>query len=285
MSDHDMAPAPADARPARDSRTDRLWIGAFYNPHIAKETLEAADLFDHLAMADPPHRGDPYFDAVRDRFVLLLHDYLGQLSEPYDEHAIRRARHLAELYDSPWVAEHFQCLHTEDGKYNLNYVFPPLYTEEFLQRFITNATALKQRLDRPLVMENIPGFFQVEASTIPEPEFLRRFFDATDCGFLLDLPHVWIEAQLQRRDAYTFLHEFPLDRVVEIHTGGVSEDEDLKAPWIAPSAPSEEMLEYTAYAVNCCPKVRAVTFDAFTPGLTAGTLIGAVTQIRSALES
>jgi uncharacterized protein (UPF0276 family) len=285
MSDHDMAPPAADTNSSRDARTDRLWIGAFYNPHIARETLEAAELFDHLAMADPPRRGDPYFDAVRDRFVLLLHDYLGQLSEPYDEHAIRHARHLAELYNSPWVAEHFQCLHTEDGRYNLNYVFPPLYTEEFLQRFITNATALKRRLDRPLVMENIPGFFQVEASTIPEPEFLRRFFEATDCGFLLDLPHVWVEAHLQRRDPYTFLHEFPLDRVVEIHTGGVSEDEDLKAPWIAPSAPSDEMLEYTAYAVECCPRVRAVTFDAFTPGLTAGTLIGAVTQIRSTLAS
>jgi uncharacterized protein (UPF0276 family) len=124
----------------------------------------------------------------------------------------------------------------------------------------------------------------VEASTIPEPEFLTRFFDATGCGFLLDLPHVWIEANLQRRDPYQLLHDFPLDRVLEVHTGGVSEDEDLKAPWIAPSAPSDEMLEYTAYAVACCPNVRAVTFDAFAPGLTAGTLIGSVARIRSTLE-
>src|SRR5206468_3922376 len=83
--------------------------------------------------------------------------------------ATERGRSLAELYRTPWVAEHFQCLNTEDGRYNINYVFPPLYTEEFLQRFVTNANALQARLDQPLVMENIPGFFDVKASQLPEP--------------------------------------------------------------------------------------------------------------------
>jgi len=43
-------------------------------------------------------------------------------------------------------------------------------------------------------MENIPGFFDVKASQMPEPVWLRRFFEATGAGFLLDLPHVWLEA-------------------------------------------------------------------------------------------
>src|SRR5205814_360552 len=135
----------------------------------------------------PPPRptADPWWPAIRERHTLLLHDYLGQLSEPLDERSIQRARALAELYRSPWVAEHFQCLHTEDGSYNLNYVFPPLYTEQFLERFIRNACALQARLDQPLVMENIPGFFDVKASQMPEPTWLRRFFEATGTGFLL----------------------------------------------------------------------------------------------------
>ena len=281
-------PRSVTARRAASAATTRrddtsLWVGAFYNPHIAHETLDAAELFDHLAMADPPRPDDPWFGAVKDRFVLLLHDYLGQLSEPYDEHAIQRSRDLATLYDSPWVAEHFQCLHTEDGRFNLNYVFPPLYTEEFLQRFIANATLLAAQLDRPLVMENIPGFFDVAASTIPEPQWLTRFFDATGTGFLLDLPHVWIEAAFKEVDPYEFLHEFPLDRVIEIHTGGVADDPDLDAPWIAPEMPSDAMLDFTAHAVRACPHVRAVTFDAFTPDLSAKVLIDAVSRVRHRL--
>src|SRR5439155_10790 len=160
-------------------------------------------------MADPPAASDPWWPAISERYTLLLHDYLGQLSEPLDERSIQRARALAELYRSPWVAEHFQCLHTEDGSYNLNYVFPPLYTEEFLERFVRNACALKARLDQPLVMENIPGFFDVKASQMPEPAWLRRFFEATRTGFLLDLPHVWLQAHYRKVKPERWLAEFP----------------------------------------------------------------------------
>src|SRR5881396_2212056 len=235
-------------------RNTELMVGAFYNPHLGRE-LAVATGIDHLAMADPPAASDPWWPAISQRYTLLLHDYLGQLSEPLDERSVQRARALAELYRSPWVAEHFQCLHTEDGSYNLNYVFPPLYTEEFLARFIRNACALQARLDQPLVMENIPGFFDVKASQMPEPMWLRRFFEATGAGFLLDLPHVWLEAHYH----------------------------DLGGPWIAPVEPSDEMLAFAAHAVSCCPRAKAVTFDAFAPSLTTDVLFRTVERIRGAL--
>jgi hypothetical protein len=257
-------------------------VGAFYNPHLGKELAEATGI-DHLAMADPPRADDPWWPRIKERYTLLLHDYLGQLSEPLDERSIQRARSLAALYDTPWVAEHFQCLHTEDGRYNINYVFPPLYTEEFLERFVRNASTLKARLDQPLVMENIPGFFDVEASQMPEPAWLRRFFEATETGFLLDLPHVWLEAHYRGMKPESWLAEFPLERVVEIHVAGVEEDADLQGPWISPAEPSDEMLGFAAHAVTRCPGVKAVTFDAFSPGLTADVLCRSVDRIRAAL--
>ena len=262
----------------------RLMVGAFYNPHLAQQLLDApAGRIDHLAMADPPHPGDPLWPKIKARYTLLLHDYLGQLSEPLDERSIGRARTLAALYDTPWVAEHFQCLHTEDGSFQLNYVFPPLYTEEFLERFVANAKALKARLDQPLVMENIPGFFDVKASQMPEPLWLRRFFDATGTGFLLDLPHIWLEAHYHGKPAARFLEEFPLDRVVEVHVAGVAQDQDLQGPWIAPTAPDDAMLELLSLAVARCPEARAVTFDALSPSLTAEVLSESVERIRAAL--
>src|SRR5437867_9866416 len=263
-------------------RSAELMVGAFYNPHLAAELVRAEGI-DHLAMADPPAPHDPHWPAIKQRYTLLLHDYLGQLSEPLDERSIARARSLAELYRTPWVAEHFQCLHTEDGRYNLNYVFPPLYTEEFLERFVRNANALKGRLDQPLVMENIPGFFDVKASQMPEPVWLRRFFEATQTGFLLDLPHVWLEAHFRDLRPERWLVEFPLEYVVELHVAGVEEDDDLKGPWIAPAEPSEEMLEFTAYAAARCPQAKAVTFDAFSPSLTSDLLFRSIERIRAAL--
>src|SRR5438445_738379 len=147
-------------------------VGAFYNPHLGAELAQAAGI-DHLAMADPPTASDPWWPAIRGRYTLLLHDYLGQLSEPLDERSIQRARGLAELYRSPWVAEHFQCLHTQDA--------------------------------------------------------------------------------------------------------------GLGGPWIAPAEPSDEMLAFAAHAVSRCPRAKAVTFDAFSPSLTAEVLFQSVERIRGAL--
>src|SRR5216683_1154837 len=209
-------------------------VGAFYNPHLGAE-LARAEGIDHLAMADPPAAQDPWWPAIRERYTLLLHDYLGQLSEPLDERSIR------------------------------------------------NACALQARLDQPLVMENIPGFFDVKASQMPEPVWLRRFFEATGAGFLLDLPHVWLEAHYHDIAPERWLAEFPLEHVVELHVAGVEHDDDLGGPWIAPAEPSDEMLAFAAHAVRRCPRARALTFDAFSPSLTAEVLFRSVARIREAL--
>src|SRR6266513_386606 len=96
-------------------------------------------------------------------------------------------------------------------------------------------------------MENIPGFFDVKASQMPEPRWLRRFFEATGA-------------------------EFPLEHVVELHVAGVADDRDLAGPWIAPVAPSDEMLAFAAHAVSRCPRAKAVPFDAFVLSLTTDVL-------------
>lgn len=274
----DTSDAEAAARPAR------LRVGAFYVPHLGADLLDPPVPIDHLAMADPPRPHDPHWERVRERYTLLLHDYLGQLSEPLSERAIARARALAEMYRTPWVAEHFQCLHTEDGRYSLGYVFPPLYTQEFLDRFVANASALRGRLDQPLVMENIPGYFDVKTSTMPETEWLRRFFDRTGCGFLLDLPHVWLEAHYHGVDPRSFVRDFPLDAVVELHVAGVPDDRDLEGPWIGPTEPSDEMLDLLCEAAARCPRAQAVTFDAFSPHLAPDVLFRSVERIRAALS-
>ena len=113
--------------------------------------------------------------------------------------------------------------------------------------------------------------------------WLRRFFEATGAGFLLDLPHVWLEAHYRAVPPAAWLAQFPLDRVVELHVAGVVEDDDLQGPWIAPAAPSDEMLDFMALAVSRCPRAQAVTFDAFSPSLTPEVLLSSVERIRKVL--
>ena len=262
---------------------EKISVGAFYNPHLAEEILASGNLIDHLAMADPPEKNDPYFPEVRKKFVLLLHDYIHQLSDPIPSHAIARARQLAELYRSPWVAEHCQCVITQDGRFNVDYVFPPLYTREMLARYIDNAKVLQQALGLPLVMEQIPRYFRIDLDEIPEGQFLREFFEASGATFLLDIAHTWLEARYQGKEVHSYLVSLPLDLVTELHVAGVSEYSDLQGPWIAPVEPSDEMLELSAWAFERMPKVRAVTFDAFSTILQPGTIPRTVERTRRRL--
>ncbi len=264
--------------------SEKISVGAFYNPHLAEEALACGNLIDHLAMADPPHKDDPYFPEVKKRFVLLLHDYIGQLADPVPPHAVERARHLADLYRSPWVAEHCQCVITEDGRYNVDYVFPPIYTREMLARYVTNANALEQALGLPLVMEQIPRYFRIDLDEMKEADFLREFFEATGAGFLLDVVHAWLEARYRGRPIREYLSELPLDLVTELHIAGVSEYSDLQGPWIAPVEPTEELLDLAAWAFERMPGVRGVTFDAFSTILKPGTIPRTVERMRKKLH-
>jgi uncharacterized protein (UPF0276 family) len=261
---------------------DRLSIGTFYNPQLAQFTLDHPELIDHLSMADPPAADDEFFPQIQQQFPLLLHDYLGQLSDPLSEFALQRARELQERYRGPWVAEHFQCLHTQDRARSLDYVFPPLYTHEFLQRFCENALVLRDAVSSPLVMENIPGFFSVRHAQMSEGEFLRRFFEQTGCGFLIDVPHIWLAAHYRGVDPREYLADFPLDRVVEIHVAGVEYDRDLQGPWIAPTPPTDDILRLACWVAEQAPKLRAVTVDVFSPTITASQLEDGMQRTRAA---
>jgi uncharacterized protein (UPF0276 family) len=263
---------------------EKILVGAFYNPHLAEETLTSAGLIDHLAMADPPEKSDQYFPQIRERFILLLHDYIHQLADPIPPHALERARQLAELYRTPWVAEHCQCVVTEDGRFNVDYVFPPLYTREMLNRYIKNAKILMSALGRPLVLEQIPRYFRADLDEMREGEFLREFFEATGAGFLLDLAHAWLEAHYRGQPVREYLEGLPLDLVTELHVAGVTEYSDLEGPWIGPVEPSDEMLDLAAWAFDRMPKVRAVTFDAFSTLLQPGTIPRTVERTRKRLN-
>lgn len=262
----------------------RISFGAFYNPHLGRATLEAHGLIQHLAMADPPATDDPHFPQIRERFTLLLHDFLGQLSEPLGGAALDRARSLLALYRSPWAAEHLQRVHTADGTRFVDYVFPPLYTEDLLRDYVTHARQLREALGVPLVIEPIPTYLHLDLPQMGEAEFVQRFYAESGCGMLLDVAHAWLSARYAGIPAKDFVADLPLERVVELHVAGVEDDPELGGPWIGAAVPDKEILDLALYAAESAPDLRAVTFDAFSSALTAETLLAGVRSIRDAFQ-
>jgi len=264
----------------------RLSLGAFYNPHLADAILTNADQIDHLALADALRPTDRYWPQISDRFTLLVHDYLGQLSEPFTSHQLDRAHTLVEQYHSPWAAEHLQRIHptpdTANGRpeVSLDYVFPPLYTEDLLQDYVRNVRVLQDHLGVPLAIEPIPTFLQIHFPQMSEPEFLHRLCEESECSLLLDIPHAVLSAFTYGQDPGVFVRNLPLHRVIEIHVAGLAFNADLKRPWIAPVAPDKDMLDLAELAAAQAPRLRAITFDAFSPSLRSHTFLEGVRLLR-----
>lgn len=257
-----------------------LSLGAFYNPHLGRIILDAAESFDHLAMADPPDPQDPVWPAIRKRCTILLHDYLGQLSEPVGAEEVQRARSLLDQYGSPWAAEHLQRIRCTslslDSTTQLDYVFPPLYTEDLLADYIRHAKTFREQLNAPLAIEPIPTYLHLDIPQMSEPEFLHRFCEGSGCHLLLDIAHVWLSARYAGLRPRDLLLEFPLHSAIEIHIAGCTHDPDLDGPWIAPILPEQDILDLAELAVEHAPALRAITFDAFSPLLAPETLLAGI---------
>lgn len=259
---------------------ESIGIGAFYNPHLAPVIFESEHL-THLALADAPSLHDPWWPRVKERFCLLLHDYLGQLSEPLNGDELARAKVLRDQYQSPWAAEHLQRVHTdatngEGPRFALDYVLPPLYTQDFMEAYASNARALREHLGVPLALEPIPTYLPLDVPQMSEPEFVHEVLERSGCHLLLDIAHLLLSARRTGRSASELLSELPLEKVIEIHVAGLAWDDDLEETWIAPVLPSREVLDLAEEAAGRASSLRAVTFDAFSPALSAETFQEAV---------
>jgi uncharacterized protein (UPF0276 family) len=264
----------------------RLSLGAFYNPHLADTILESAGPIGHLALADSPHPSDRRWAQIENRFTLLAHDYLGQLSEPFTSRQLDRARALVEQYRSPWAAEHLQRIHPTRQAHrhaldvSLDYVFPPLYTEDLLQDYVRNIRILHAHVGVPVAIEPIPTHLQLDFPQLSEADFLHRLCEESGCFLLLDIPHAMISACTYGCDPESFILELPLHRVMEIHVAGLAFNPDLKRLWIAPIAPDDHILDLAELAAAHAPHLRAITFDAFSPTLRADTLMEGMRLLR-----
>ncbi len=82
-------------------------------------------------------------------------------------------------------------------------------------------------LGRPFAVENIsyygaPGWSEIESATMGmvERDFLAELLDHADCGLLLDVNNVLVNATNHGFDPYAYLEGLDLSRVVELHIAG-----------------------------------------------------------------
>ncbi len=165
---------------------------------------------------------------LRERYALSFHGVglsIGSC-EPLDRDHLARLRRLCERYEPESFSEHLAW--SSHGGTFLDDLLPLPYTEATLAAVARHVDEAQSFLGRRLLLENPATYVRFAQSTIPETAFLAELAKRSGCGLLLDINNVYVSARNHGFDAATYLAEFPLCRVEEIHLAGhfATQDED-----------------------------------------------------------
>jgi uncharacterized protein (UPF0276 family) len=241
---------------------DKLGVGLGYRPELHDDFEHHCGDIDFFEFI-----GDNCFDAPflheierwSYRLPSVCHSVglsLGT-AEPLDEVYVAKLESILQRIRPHWLSDHIAV--TSVQGLDLGHLSPVLFTEETVEIVSTKVATLQKRFGIPLLLENITYHFTLPGAQLTEWELITRLTNSADCGILLDLSNLYINAHNNRYDPYEFLRGIPLDRVMQVHLGGATETEGVLID--SHGGPvHDEAFEFLEYVCRVRP-VPAISFE------------------------
>lgn len=177
----------------------------------------------YMGAGGPPHDA---LTRIRRDYPVSLHGVCMSIGgpQPLDKVHLGRFKALVERYEPALVSEHL-AWSTHDSTY-YNDLLPLPYTPATVSRVADHIDEVQGAIGRPILLENPSTYVLFPESTMSETEFIRELVRRTGCGLLLDVNNVFVSATNHRYSALSYLADFPLEHVGEIHLAGHAKQED-----------------------------------------------------------
>lgn len=155
-----------------------------------------------------------------ERWPMVLHGVALSIGsvDPLDEAYLDLYAALCNETGALWASDHL-CFSSAFGV-EYHDLVPLPFTDEAVAHVVERTRAVKARLPVPFALENPSYYIAYADSRMSEAEFLREVLEGADCGLLLDVNNVYVNAQNHGYDARAFIDALPLERVVQIHMAG-----------------------------------------------------------------
>lgn len=145
--------------------------------------------------------------------------------DPLAEEYLAPLEKLLARVDPPYFSEHI-CYSSAHGV-QFHDLLPLPFTDEAVHHVAKRARQVVDRLERPIVLENISFYAVMPGSTMTQGQFITSLLDEIDGGLLLDVNNVYVNATNHGRDVHEVLDELPLERTRQIHLAGHRKEGDL----------------------------------------------------------
>ncbi len=204
--------------------SDYIGAGISYRACYRDQLLASSNQIPVLEIIPQHFFANPgSIDELAERFTLVFHDTdlplatLGSDKVFFDAR-LQRLSELVARAQPQYLSTHLALTSSPLGV-DLGHLAPLWFTEELLQHMSTRISETQSRLQIPLALENLAGF-SIPESEMSEAEFLGALSAQTQCGVLLDLTNLLINARNQDLDPLLQMYDYPLKSVMQIHLAG-----------------------------------------------------------------
>ena len=207
-----------------------LGVGMGYRDPLRKEILQYTDGIDFLEITadnflQSPNTRWVFLDALRSRYTLIPHGLnlsLGS-AEGLNREYLSELTELVQRVNPPWWSEHIAFTKAEGVE--IGHLSPLPFNRESIDAFCDNVCEAQDRIETPLILENISYTVDLPWHEMEENKFLGELLDRTGCGLLLDVTNLFINSQNHGYDPVEFLKTIPAERIIQLHfVGGMMKD-------------------------------------------------------------
>jgi hypothetical protein len=200
------------------------WGVGLRRPHYA-EILEHRPKMDWFEVTTENFMVDggrplAVLEGVRTNYPIVMHGVSLSIgsTDSLNRNYLDDLAKLVRRFDPAWISDHL-CWTAVGGR-NLHDLLPLPYTEEAVTHCAGRIRQVQELLGRRILVENISSYLQYRASHMTEAEFITAVAEEADCGILLDINNVYVNAFNHNFNSARYLDALPAERIVQFHLAG-----------------------------------------------------------------
>lgn len=137
--------------------------------------------------------------------------------EELDFDFLKQIKAFLKEYNVDVYSEHLSFSKCDNA--HLYDLLPIPFREDAVKHVAKRIREAQDYLERKIAIENV-SYYTPVAAEMDEATFITSIAEEADCGLLLDVNNVYVNAFNHKYDAKDFIKKLPLDRVMYIHMAG-----------------------------------------------------------------
>jgi uncharacterized protein len=167
------------------------------------------------------------FRALTERHTFVTHGLSLSLGSPapLDTVFVKRVKKFLDAHGIRHYSEHLSYCSDDGHLYDL---MPIPFTDDAVEYVAKRVRRVQDILEREIAIENV-SYYAMPGAEMAEADFVKAVLERADCGLLLDVNNVYVNAINHRYDPVAFIDAMPAGRVRYFHVAGhYVEAEDLR---------------------------------------------------------